>query len=236
MKPAFFWSQSLPPPPSDTDILVSCNGSRAASAADAAITVILQLIIGDVVCQYVFPDPLFVPVRQRIQFINTVVHIPFNHLDLFTRVCLTASKPGNPCIHCTQHFLQWPYFSDLTALLAVFDIFVKKVWPSAGNKLVKVMRMGRIYLVFDSILIHCFLHHFVCFLEKPPCINGENSYTGIYFHQNICDNLAFQAECRRKGDTICAEFTQCPFQDLGNGFPLHFFFMFFEFFHFLLPG
>src|ERR1700760_4448031 len=67
----------FPPPAAGTDVFAGRDGAGTGGAADAGIALGMQRIHRHIMSAEVIPDILLRPIRERVEFLQPVLRIPF---------------------------------------------------------------------------------------------------------------------------------------------------------------
>src|SRR5262245_48532759 len=82
MDAAFTRRLFLPPPAAVARVLTLDHGPRARRAADRAVALVVQRVVGHLVPADVVPDLVLQPARERIELLQSVHGVPFLKRDL----------------------------------------------------------------------------------------------------------------------------------------------------------
>src|SRR5919204_1578233 len=100
-------------------LLVGRDRPRAADAADRAVAGLVQGIEGDLVDADVRPDPLLVPVGQRVHLPDAVARRPLELRRRGAARRLVAADPGNPPRVRRERALERLDLPDVAAAIGV---------------------------------------------------------------------------------------------------------------------
>src|SRR3954470_4335011 len=108
----------FPPPPARSQVLSDRRRAGARSAPDAAVSLVLQRVVGHCVFTDVLPDFGFAPIGQRVEFPQLILRVVFALGQVPTGDCLRASHPGYPGLLAGKRTPQGLDLADLAASLA----------------------------------------------------------------------------------------------------------------------
>src|SRR5438270_6529272 len=127
MQATLFCFGLFPPPASRAYVLNGQHGASAGRAADGAIALVIEPVIGHLLRMDVVPDRHFAPLRQRIEFFNAMYSIEFLVRKLRTIRCLLAPLPGDPGALAGERTSERLDFADIAALVPQFSAAVKGI-------------------------------------------------------------------------------------------------------------
>src|SRR5258707_8398965 len=132
--PIFFHVQAallrlglLPPPAAGADVFAGLHRARARRAADRAVTLVVEPVVGNAVLAEVMPDLGLAPGGERVEFLDAVrrVELALGELGASRRVLAALSRdPGALSGERPPERLD---LADLAAALAQLDTSVESV-------------------------------------------------------------------------------------------------------------
>jgi len=102
-------------PATGARVLANLNGACAVSAADTRVIAVVQNVVRQIICAHVMPDSVRGPIRERIQFDQAEVSVPFKFFCPSARWCLIAADARNPRVEFGNLGLERIDFSYLAA-------------------------------------------------------------------------------------------------------------------------
>src|SRR3977135_49916 len=107
MNAAFAMPDDFPPPASRARGLRRDARTSAGRAADRAVALVVERVVGNAVRVHVFPHLGFAPCRQRIEFLQAVRGVELALGELHARRGLLAALPGDPRALAGERALGW---------------------------------------------------------------------------------------------------------------------------------
>src|SRR5690242_19972947 len=104
----------FPPPAASSQIFSDCRRARARCTPDAAVSLVLQRVVGHCVFTDVLPDFGFAPIGQRVEFPQLILRVVFALGQVTTSDSLRASHPGYPGLLAGKRAPQRLDLADLT--------------------------------------------------------------------------------------------------------------------------
>src|SRR6266850_2426033 len=148
----------LPPPAACAEIFAGLYRARAGRAADRAVALVVEPVVGNAVLAEVVPHLVLAPRCERIEFLQAVrgVVLALGQLRPFSR--MPAALPGNPGPLAGERPLERLDLADLAAALAQLDALIKCI-AAVGTHVFKHRRRIRLVdLHVHSVIIFYFLN------------------------------------------------------------------------------
>src|SRR5690606_23211206 len=127
MEPALLRFGLLPPPAAGAHVLAGHGRPGAGGAADGAIALFIETVVGHVVGIEVSPHLLLAPLGKRVEFLQSMGRVVFLQWQRGARARLRAAQARDPRPLARQRALERLGLADGAALPAQLDAFVEGV-------------------------------------------------------------------------------------------------------------
>src|SRR6186713_2788272 len=136
----------FPPPAPGARILARHHRARAGRAANRAVALVVEPVVGNLVRAHVLPHVSLAPRGERVELVQTVVEVELALGERGAAGRMLAALAGNPCALAGECAAQRLDLADLAAALAQLDAAVEGVAPVGRDVLLDRARVGLIYI------------------------------------------------------------------------------------------
>src|SRR6267378_1093110 len=174
MNAAFAMLDEFPPPASRARVLARDDRTSAGRAADRAVALVVERVVGNAVRVNVFPHLGFAPCRQRIEFLQAVRGVELALGELRARRGLLAALPGDPRALAGERALEWLDLAHLAAALAQIDGLVEGIPAVRTHVLFHSGTIRLKYLYFQAVMRANFFNQPQRVRMQAPGVEYEN--------------------------------------------------------------
>src|SRR6266571_4726179 len=122
---ALFRFGPLPPPAAGAHVFPRKHRARAGRAADRAVALVVEPVVGHAVLAHVAPHFRFAPGGERIEFFDAVGGIEFALAELRAKLAMLAALAGDPGALAGERARERLDLADPAAALAQRDVAVE---------------------------------------------------------------------------------------------------------------
>src|SRR5207302_8014462 len=156
MNAAFAMLDDFPPPAPRARVLAGDDRAGARRAADRAVALIVERVVGNAVRVHVFPHLAFAPCRERIELLQAVRGVELALGEPRARRGVLAALPGDPGALAGERAAKRLDLAHLAAALAQLDGPVEGVLAVRTGVLAYGGGVGGEERHFNSIMRSCF--------------------------------------------------------------------------------
>src|SRR5204863_6353410 len=132
---AFARFPDLPPPAPGAHVLSSDSGPGAGRAADGAVALVVERVVGHFEGADVLPHLVFAPVGERIELDDPALGVEFLEFQIGARDGLLAALAGDPGFLAPERAIERFDFADVAATLAQLPAFIERIAAEARDVL-----------------------------------------------------------------------------------------------------
>lgn len=175
MQSAFSVVGVFPPPSSRSDILARLHGACAGLAANAGVSLIVELVIGYAMLMDIVPHLLLSPLDERIHLDKSVHVVPFHEVHVLTSHALLSSQPAHPYVESLHSPMQWFQLADLTTAMAALYRVIEKVDAFFPYHALDLVVVRKEYLYLNAILHVCAVDELIGLGKETARVEGKDA-------------------------------------------------------------